>query len=63
MSEWISVEDRLPMIGEEVLMTNGVMTAVGGITVDIHWYIAAIPPGVNEDVYVTHWMPLPEPPK
>ena len=61
MSEWISVKDRLPETPVEVLVFNL------GTWVLAYW---------NEDVgqwilyngdkvlrYVTHWMPLPEPPE
>lgn len=50
MADWISVKDRLPDRGADVLafMRNGVETR-----------IVACNYGDN----VTHWMPLPEPPK
>lgn len=51
MSEWISVKDRLPK-GGTVLATDGrvVITAPSSsVTVD--------------GPAITHWMPLPEPPK
>lgn len=59
---WISVEERLPDIAEKVLTCNGdfvsenwlctVASKVGRVNV---W-------AYSEGV-VTHWMPLPEPPK
>lgn len=67
MSEWISVEDRLPEEAQEVLCFRG--TDIGAL-MDVYTYI-----GDNkwEDSYenwnygdlegITHWMPLPEPPK
>lgn len=70
MSEWISVKDRLPEKGVQVICFNGgrmfgsftlaeIKTDNEGFTA---WHIY----GVNEDNAgfgsVTHWMPLPEPP-
>ena len=69
--EWISVKDRLPKIGTIVLMSlqhqkqdvYSAFRAKGG------WYVFRIgeeskqfiPNGI-ENVYITHWMPLPNPP-
>lgn len=72
MSEWISVDDRLPDPRERVLIfidykSDTVSPSIhdstytgstfrrGGATVN------ALPN--NEGIGVTHWMPLPEPPK
>lgn len=58
--EWFSVKDRLPEKGDRVLAYlrgNEMAVAVynGETFVDI----------INESLrwWVTHWMPLPEPPK
>lgn len=61
---WISVEDRLPDEGEYVLATrlslSGKMMAVSFWFRDdrnkAHW-------GGENELLVTHWMPLPQPPK
>jgi len=70
MSEWISVEDRLPPIDTEVLVfSHGNMNVCSLIRPDEE--MADV---VWEDDYgywdddegvaaVTHWMPLPKPPK
>ena len=63
-NEWVSVEDRLPASGQNVIATNG--SDVGEA-----WYAS-----LSRSWYrynglewnricreVTHWMPLPEPPK
>ena len=55
---WISVKDRLPGIGELVLVYG----SCGAMTVARHvagneWVV----PGIFS--HVTHWTPLPEPPK
>lgn len=70
MSEWISVKDRLPPIGVNVLLTGwnygrqeerhylcGSVDENGVI-----WYYDA---DENKQVaaYITHWQPLLEPPK
>ena len=64
-SEWISVEERLPppfisvlvhMPGERPLPT----VHEGYITGNGKWYAAHFPREADE---ITHWMPLPEPPK
>ena len=67
-SEWISVEDRMPEIGAMVLLCgkyeNEVIIAYcatgyfDGITYREHWGA-----DINGTAEVTHWQPLPEPPK
>ena len=67
MSEWISVKDKLPELHEEVLVCNEEygLSELGFATV-------AVLDGTDwietwdrrtEIHYITHWMPLPEPPK
>lgn len=60
MAGWISVKDRLPEDGEYVLTYNEDDI---GYEIGMRYYIkgAFIAGCVNRDV--THWMPLPEPPK
>lgn len=61
MSKWISVKDELPKIGEIVMGAdcNG--------TVDIDYLTTAnkftCEYPEETDWPITHWMPLPEPPK
>lgn len=62
--EWISVEDRLPDVNNLVLCWweshDGERKDYGLATFQSHgvWYVS------NEGLYkVTHWKPLPEPPK
>ncbi len=59
--EWISVKDRLPEDGVQVLQynPNGWRTVAGFILQ------SGAPKGVSIDCLrsnATHWMPLPEPP-
>ena len=68
MSEWIRVEDRLPEKDQECIVYSseiGVMVetfedrhAANNWLVDIQAWC-----GRCEEYEVTHWMPLPEPPK
>ena len=69
MAEWISVKDRLPERNKLVLV-RAVSTARGGnITFvgayDGFWFLqtAADTIGLTIQYDITHWMPLPEPPK
>ncbi len=70
MSEWISVKDRLPESTSPnqqrgfyiVALSNGVVKELAyefrkyeNMLYDVGWHDTAYP--------VTHWMPLPEPPK
>ena len=58
---WIPVTERLPEDGEDVILTDGKNVSFGyshNLFSGMEWYI---PHGrVGK---VTHWMPLPEPPK
>lgn len=58
--EWISVEDRLPDMYKSVIVCTARGTVEQGwLTVYGNWECAV---GVYS-IQVTHWMPLPEPPK
>jgi hypothetical protein len=68
--EWISVKDRLPEEWEQVLITG---MSTSGAPLGVHlgelrdgWHFALSEDGgcdPNLDENVTHWMPLPTPPK
>ena len=71
MSEWISAKDRLPDVYTPVLVTyigwqDGEQhcdeVATIGLFSKWHWWDGG---DTEEEVLVTitHWMPLPEPPK
>lgn len=65
MGEWISVKDRLPeqFVSVIVYMPNEkpFPTVHEGYLADNgKWYSAHCMRGIKE---ITHWMPLPEPPK
>ncbi len=62
MEEWISVEDRLPEIGVEVIVCDNYgdvytdcLTKMNTAWAKHSRYII--------DLHYTHWMPLPKPPK
>lgn len=59
MNEWISVKDRLPVCGERVLITEGSAVFEAYLSISHKWVRA----GIGWAESVTHWMPLPEPPK
>lgn len=56
MEEWISVKDRLPEKTKLVLTvtTNGYIS-INSIYYGVRW--------MNYDPIITHWLPIPEPPK
>lgn len=56
--KWISVKDRLPEKTWEYLTWNGV-----GVNQDYYAQDSNYNNGFNNPYPVTHWMPLPEPPK
>jgi hypothetical protein len=56
--EWISVEDRLPKDYQLVIVDGGVARLQGDF-----WYSYTGSNGRFITWRVTHWMPLPEPPK
>lgn len=59
MNEWISVTEKLPKYGERVLITEGHGVFEAALSVSHKWVRCGI--GWTEGV--THWMPLPKPPK
>lgn len=61
--EWVSVKEKLPKIGQRVLVyqKDGVH---GGNSIDIEYRMCEdfwSEQGIHSDI--THWMPLPTPPK
>lgn len=66
--KWIPVTERLPKTSEDVIVfAYGNMIRIWSLermhytTADVYWECED---GSNEEVdVVTHWMPLPEPPK
>lgn len=80
LTGWIPVDERLPELGEPVLLfldnskeqkiTTGMRYIVDGIVVDDERYngewcvgFDKLDPEFLIGKYVTHWMPLPQPPK
>lgn len=66
MSEWISVKDRLPEKGQDVLLLTDWFGGASFITIGYlggtRWISYEIG-RANVGIHVTHWMPLPEPPE
>jgi len=58
MSEWISVEDRLP-VGLGFFIGYGSKQVMMVEFAGRSWYCVA----QGDPLIVTHWMPLPEPPE
>ena len=65
MAEWISVEERLPESGKSVLglMANKFPFVAAYRECDETWYMPTQTGCSKCKKVVTHWMPLPEPPK
>lgn len=59
-SKWISVEERLPEEEVQVLVYGRIFMDIGWI-LDGKWKSEYI--NAYDDDEITHWMPLPEPPK
>ena len=64
IQEWISVEDRLPEIGRSVIAYNALAKCAAeamykgeGMFLQFRW------PARLQEHEITHWMPLPHPPK
>ena len=62
---WISVSERLPKDGEDVLVywNNGREHRIIPTNYDDGVWFDCIFDNVMDDKNITHWMPLPEPPK
>ena len=62
VQEWISVKDRLPEDYKQRVMVNCIGDyPIGYPKIDTDRYVRGH--WVRYGIYVTHWMPLPEPPK
>ena len=62
-SGWISVEERLPEIYEVVLIYVDGRMAQAALSYENRWYCTGFGTYIHDSYKVTHWMPLPEPPK
>lgn len=60
MNEWISVKDGLPQVGKDVLVSTGTFVVQGYRDYDSKWKFSK---DALSKHTITHWMPLPEPPK
>ncbi len=57
--KWISVEEKRPEIGEDVLTWDGCARSIGHVMDDKEFYDFTT---CDINVNVSHWMPLPDPP-
>ena len=63
-TKWIGVKEKSPKCGERVLATDGVFVGEAYRTSADSWYRqTGFPWRGALGTVVTHWMPLPEPPK
>ena len=58
--KWISVEERLPENDNDVLIMTPTGVSIGYCNIYCGYWADYIN---DEDDHITHWMPLPEPPK
>ena len=65
MCEWIRCEDRLPWEGTTILVWSPVHQEIETVMMFKHYdtILWIINGQFYEDSEVSHWMPLPEPPK
>lgn len=59
LQQWIPVSEKLPKCGDRVLITEGNAVFEASLSISHNW----IRCGIGWAEGVTHWMPLPEPPK
>lgn len=62
MSKWISVKDKLPENGDLLLLSDKEQITMGWYSRPIKEFIQCNT-WVDLTKFVTHWQPLPEPPK
>ena len=66
MSGWVSVREKMPKDHQDVLFTNGKNVMFGAYDSFTEYWYEWDGPYDTEHYYgdpITHWMPLPEPPK
>lgn len=61
---WISVDERLPEMGEPVLVHGPVFRGVTAVRREVigGWFWFTFPYYSSLDGKITHWQPLPPPP-
>lgn len=67
MSQWIKCSERMPEEGEDVIVYDDLKQVHEGFYLrygeHVSWDIYSYKPSYYDEVSVTHWMPLPEPPQ
>jgi hypothetical protein len=62
-SKWISVDERLPDEDGWVIVSGGLDSFAASYLDGKFYYANGVNCGSREVFYVTHWQPLPDPPK
>ena len=67
MGKWIKCSEMLPEEGEDVIVYDGLGQVHEGCYFrygdGVVWEIPSYNPSYYDEVNVSHWMPLPEPPE
>lgn len=67
MSQWIKCSERMPEEGENVIVYDNLKQVHECFYLrygdHVSWEIYSYNPSYYDEVNVTHWMPLPEPPQ
>lgn len=60
--KWISVDDRFPELDVQVIGWNGIFSHIYQYEGE-YWINLSVDGDIGGGTHVTHWLPLPEPPK
>ena len=63
MNDWISVKEQMPKTFHTVLLTDGIDVGAGEYRGTTNLGFPYWSGSLGECVNITHWMPLPKPPK
>lgn len=67
MTQWIKCSERMPEEGEDVIVYDNLRQVHEGYYLQygdlVCWELYSYSSSYYDEVKVTHWMPLPEPPQ